>query len=104
MPEERCSLRLTRRYAAGADEVWRALTEPASLERWLRPPTGVGVREVQRGRVLELDWPDASLVRVELTAEANGTLLVLEHSRVEAALGMCATRLWTAALARLAVA
>ncbi|MGZ4382907.1 MAG: SRPBCC domain-containing protein [Gaiellaceae bacterium] len=103
MDDERCTLRLTRRYALGIDEVWRALTAPESVERWLRPPAGVELREVEPGRVLELDWPDASLVRVELSDEAGGTVLVLDHSRIEATRGMRAMRLWTEALDRLEV-
>lgn len=104
MPDERCSLRLTRRYVAGPDEVWEALTAPGSVERWLRPPPGVELREVEPGRVLELDWPDASLVRVELAPDAGGTVLVLDHSLIEAVRGMRALRLWSEALERLEVA
>jgi uncharacterized protein YndB with AHSA1/START domain len=101
---ERCSLRLTRRYAAAPDDVWSALTAPESVERWLRPPTGVELREVRPGRVLELDWPDASVVRLELSADGDGTILVLDHSRIEATRGMRAMRRWTEALSRLETA
>jgi uncharacterized protein YndB with AHSA1/START domain len=96
----RCELRLTRRYAASPSEVWQALTDGA----WLVPPPGVEMREVEPERVLELDWqPDGeepSVVRVELHAEGGGTVLVLDHRRIEAALGMRYMRLWTARLGR----
>jgi uncharacterized protein YndB with AHSA1/START domain len=100
----RCELRLTRRYAASPDEVWRALTEPASLQRWLAPPPGVDVREAEPGRVLELDWRPAgeepSNVRVEVRAEGDGTVVVLEHRQITATLGMRYLSRWSAHLAR----
>lgn len=102
MPEE-CSLRLTRRYAEPPAVVWRALTDPVSLERWLRPGFDVPRREVEPGRVLELDWrppgEDPSVVRIELAAAGSGTRLVLDHARIEATRGMAAMRFWFAALA-----
>jgi len=101
MPEE-CSLRLTRRYAETPAEVWRALTEPESLERWLRPGFPVPQRTVEEERVLELDWrppgEDRSVVRIELTPSGTGTKLVLDHARIEALHGMHAMRFWVATL------
>jgi len=103
MPEE-CSARFTRRYAEPPDEVWRALIEPASLERWLRPGFPVERREVEPGRVLELDWrppgEEPSVVRIELSPAGGGTKLVLDHARIEAARGMQAMRFWHGALER----
>jgi uncharacterized protein YndB with AHSA1/START domain len=103
----KCSLRLTRRYAEPPAEVWRALTEPVSLERWLRPGFDVPRREVEPGRVLELDWrppgEDPSVVRIELVAAGSGTKLVLDHERIEAMRGMPAMRFWVAALASLSL-
>jgi uncharacterized protein YndB with AHSA1/START domain len=85
--------------------VWRALTDRASLERWLAPPPGVEMREAEPGRVLELDWRPAgeepSHVRVEVRAEGGGTVLVLEHRQIAAVLGMRYLSRWTARLARL---
>jgi uncharacterized protein YndB with AHSA1/START domain len=100
----RCELRLTRRYAASPSEVWQALTDRESIARWLAPEPGVEVREVEAERILELDWQpegeEPSVVRLELRAEGGGTVLVLDHGRIEAALGMRYMRLWTDRLAR----
>ena len=102
MIDGRWELRLTRRFAAPREDVWRALTQPESLARWLAPPPGVELRTVEPERVLELFWqPDGeepSLVRVELRAEGRGTTLVLDHRRIAAVLGMRYMRLWTARL------
>lgn len=101
--------------------MWAALTEPDSLGRWLARtvalelvPGGafeltIGVaarvREVEPERVLELDWrfadEDPSVVRFELAADGEGTLLVLDHQRIDARFGMTYISRWTGALARL---
>src|SRR5204862_4984020 len=103
--QAQCSVRLTRRYPDPPPEVWAALTEPDSLARWLRPGFDVPQTEVEPGRILELDWrppgEDPSVVRIELEADGPGTVLVLDHARVEAPTGMRALWFWTAALARL---
>jgi uncharacterized protein YndB with AHSA1/START domain len=120
-----CELRLTRRYEASPAEVWRALTEPASIARWLATPVDVQlvaggtfelalpddsridarVRELEPERVLELDWRHAgeqrSVVRFELRAEDGGTVLMLDHGRIEAPLGMAYISRWSGVLARL---
>jgi uncharacterized protein YndB with AHSA1/START domain len=119
-----CEVRITRRYEAGPDEVWAALTEPASLARWLgRPGTidlspggafelDVGsagldarVREVEPGRLLELDWrygdEEPSVLRFELAAEGAGTVLVLDHRQIEEPVGMAYMSRWTASVRRL---
>jgi uncharacterized protein YndB with AHSA1/START domain len=102
---ERCEARFTRRYDAPVAEVWRALTDPASVARWLAPPAGVEVVRSERERVLELDWSPTgepqSVVRIELRAEGERTLLVLDHRRIDATLGMRYMRDWTRALERL---
>jgi uncharacterized protein YndB with AHSA1/START domain len=99
----RCELRLTRRYAASRGEVWRALTDPESVARWLAPPPGVEWRTVEPERVLELAWrldgEEPSVVRLELRAEGGGTTLVLEHRQIAATLGMRYLRIWTERLA-----
>jgi len=119
-----CEVRITRRYEAEPDRVWAALTEPASLGRWLgRPgrielsPGGVfeldvgpsdleaRVREIEPGRVLELDWrcgnEDPSVLRFELEAEGGGTVLVLDHRQIEEPVGMAYMSRWTASVGRL---
>lgn len=107
-----CEVRYTRYYRASPEEVWAALTDPASLGRWLAPAGEVDVRnggtfELQldadhamNGRVraaeplrlLELDWTrpgeQPSIVRFELSADGGGTTLVLDHRRIDAELGM----------------
>lgn len=101
----RCSVRLTRRYSEAPAEVWRALTEPESLTRWLRPAFHVPRSEIEAGRVLEFDWrppgEEPSLVRIELTPDGQGTRLELEHTRIDAARGMGAIGFWTGAVSRL---
>jgi uncharacterized protein YndB with AHSA1/START domain len=102
--EGHCSVRLTRRYPEPPPEVWKALTEPASLERWLRPGFDVPQTEVEPGRILELDWrppgEEPSVVRIELTPEGAGTILVLDHARIDARVGMQAMAFWVGALGR----
>jgi uncharacterized protein YndB with AHSA1/START domain len=101
----RCSIRLTRRFAEPPAEVWRALTEPQSLDRWLRPGFPVPQADVEPGRVLELDWrppgEEPSVVRIQLREDGDGTVLVLDHALIQAERGMSGVRFWTAALARL---
>src|SRR5688572_27280274 len=99
MTDGKCEVRLTRRYAATPAEVWAALTDPGSIGRWLAPAVAIvlepggpfelampgddrikaRVREVEPERVLELDWvyaaEDPSVVRFELTADGDGTML-----------------------------
>jgi uncharacterized protein YndB with AHSA1/START domain len=115
----RCSLRVTRRYAAPPDEVWRALTESDSLRRWLDPDVEISleegasfavgnvvtgrVRAIEPNRLLLLDWDtggDTSVVRFELAVDGTGTVLVLEHELIDEPLGMAYMQLWTNALNR----
>jgi uncharacterized protein YndB with AHSA1/START domain len=97
------------------------LTESDSLRRWLDPHCDVQleegasfeigaaslsgrVRTVEPQRLLELDWDlgrDRSIVRFELAADGNGTVLVLDHELIEESAGMAYMRQWTNALARL---
>ena len=107
MSDGRCEARFTRRYDAPIAQVWLALTDPASVARWLAPPAGVDVLRSERERLLELDWSPPgepqSVVRIELRAEGQRTLLVLDHRRIDPALGMRYMRDWTRALERLEV-
>jgi uncharacterized protein YndB with AHSA1/START domain len=97
------------------------LTESDSLRRWLDPHCdvafeegasfGVGedritgrVRASEPQRLLELDWDtggDPSVVRFELVSDGTGTVLVLDHERIEESVGMTYMRQWTQALDRL---
>jgi uncharacterized protein YndB with AHSA1/START domain len=99
-----CDVRFTRRYDATPAEVWAALTEPESIERWLGPiPTHVRGSEPER--LLELDWEPAgdepSVVRFELIADGGGTRLVLDHRRINAVQGMLYAERWMNTLRRL---
>jgi uncharacterized protein YndB with AHSA1/START domain len=107
---DRRTITFERRYDAPPAEVWSALTEPERLARWLAPAEiGDSVRidfgnDVVTGRVLVRDEPhvleyewrftgeEESVVRFELLAAADGTLLRLEHRRLapEHALGYSA--------------
>ena len=78
------------------------MTEPEALGRWLAPPPGVSVARTEPPRVLELDWSPPgepqSTVRIELHAEGERTVLVLEHTLIDATLGMRYMRDWSNAL------
>lgn len=80
------------------------MTEPDSLRRWLGD-VELRVRTEEPGRLLELDWEaggeEPSLVRIELAPSEEGTVLVLDHSRLAEPVGMAAMRAWTAAFERL---
>jgi uncharacterized protein YndB with AHSA1/START domain len=108
MAAERCAARFTHRYDAPPAQVWQALTDPDSVARWLAAPAGVAVTRSEPERLLELDWSPPgeppSLVRIELRAEGERTLLVLDHERIDATLGMRYMRDWSRALDRLAAA
>ena len=106
MAEEHAALRFTRRYSASLDEVWRALTEPGAVSRWLGPPADVEarMRTVESGRVLELDWKrrgeSDSLVRFELAPDGAGTVLVVDHSLLDARVCMGYLGFWAPHLDR----
>jgi hypothetical protein len=54
--------------------------------------------------VLELDWrierEEPSIVRFELAADGDGTLLVLDHRRIDERFGMLYIARWERAIAR----
>jgi uncharacterized protein YndB with AHSA1/START domain len=101
---DRCAVRFERLYDATADELWRALTDPAQLPGWLGDvthwqlevgatyeldvggPTTGRIRAIESGRVLELDWnwddEPESIVRFEIVPREHGVLLVLDHRRL----------------------
>jgi uncharacterized protein YndB with AHSA1/START domain len=116
---------MTRYYRAAPEEVWAALTDCDSLTRWLGPPRELDlrrggafevqlddgkaisgrVRSVEPSRLLELDWTGAeeepSVVRFELNGDGDGTVLVLDHRRIEATIGMGYMTRWSRHLERL---
>ena len=116
-----CSVRLTRRYPAPPEEVWGALTEPGSLARWLDPGCGhaladgtefeladgnivVRVRTLDPHQLIELDWEtngEPSVVRFELSTDGSGTVLVLDHERIDEPIGMAYMHDWSDAMRRL---
>jgi uncharacterized protein YndB with AHSA1/START domain len=119
-----CEVRLTRYYRAAPDEVWAALTDADSLARWLAAPGEIDlrrggsfelelhgermngrVRSVEPSRLLELDWvapgEEPSIVRFELSQDGGGTVLVLDHSRIDASVGMRYMARWERHLGRL---
>jgi uncharacterized protein YndB with AHSA1/START domain len=102
------TIRFERRYEAVPEEVWAGLTQPASLGRWLgaevtiQPETGgtVLVRwpggEQMTGSilrceppsVLEYTWNEGehepeSVVSFEVSPAGSGSILVLEHRRLD---------------------
>jgi len=100
---ERRTVRHVRRYEATPEDVWAALTEPEQVENWLAEmtiePRAGGrvtfrwqggqtesgeVRVFDPPRTFEYTWTEGSLshIRFELTADAAGTVLVLEHSLI----------------------
>jgi uncharacterized protein YndB with AHSA1/START domain len=95
MATGRCEIRITRRYDAPPAEVWSALHD---LHTWLRPPQGVTIAHADEERRLELDWrpvgePPSSVV-LELHADGDQTVVVLEHTQIEATRGMRYLAVW----------
>jgi uncharacterized protein YndB with AHSA1/START domain len=103
--ENRSSVRFERVYDYRPEEVWAAITEPEQLRGWLgtaeldiaeggggtvafgpEETATLRVRSVELGRFVEYDWsfPDEpdSVLRLELEAHGEGTLLVLDHRRL----------------------
>ncbi len=98
------AVRFERSFAAAPEDVWRALTEPVELARWLADATlepRVGgkvqlqfddgavsgsVAEFDPPRVLAYSWQEqeggGSNVRFELELEGPGTRLTLVHTRL----------------------
>ena len=107
----RRAVRHERHYDATVEEVWAALTEPDQVRNWLAEMTiepraggkvtftwdgGHGdhgvVRVFDPPRVFEYTWEKGtpSVVRFELSPDGDGTLLVLDHTRIkpESAVGI----------------
>ena len=119
--------RLEHTFRTDADDLWRAVSEPERVSRWMAPttldgPPAVGARytidfgddqrttgEVVRceaPRLLEVTWelpgePD-SVVRLEVRPGDDGAVLVLEHLRLPARQATGHAAGWQAHLATLA--
>jgi uncharacterized protein YndB with AHSA1/START domain len=96
------TLLIRRRYAATADDVWDAITDPDRLVRWFLPVSGdllEGGRYALEGnasgtivrcdkpREIALTWEfggGSSDVTLRLIPEGDATVLELEHSPVPA--------------------
>jgi uncharacterized protein YndB with AHSA1/START domain len=98
---ERRAVRYERHYTATPEEVWAALTEPAQVRNWfaemkIEPRAGGqvtfewsgGEREAGVVRVFdppttfEYTWENGSIIRFDLAPDGDGTLLVLDHSKL----------------------
>jgi uncharacterized protein YndB with AHSA1/START domain len=108
LDDDRLTVRFERLYDATPDELWSALTNPAQLPGWLahasRFQLEVGgavdldfgdgdevhgeIRELEPGRLLEYTWDDESVVRFEIVPRERGVLLVLDHRRLTADVGV----------------
>jgi uncharacterized protein YndB with AHSA1/START domain len=123
----RGGVRVQRRYDATPAEVWAALTDPASLGRWLaragrvEPREGGAfeldfpdreltrmtgrVRAIEPGRLLELEWSypgePPSVVRFEIAEHEGGTRLVVDHRGLERARATAYGEGWQRHLERL---
>ena len=102
-------VRFERWYAASAEQLWSALTDPDQMRRWLGAEVSIAatvggairlrwegggemkgmITAFEPERLLAFTWREAALgvesaVRFELRAEGARTLLVLEHTGVPA--------------------
>jgi uncharacterized protein YndB with AHSA1/START domain len=91
--DNRPALRMERRLLHAPERVWRAVTEPAEMERWFVAPVpwrpelgevfeGAGERgeitELEAPRVIAWTWADERY-RIELEPDGEGTALVFTH-------------------------
>lgn len=111
----RSALRFERRLAYPVERVWRAVTEPAELERWFpaaadwTPAAGETFEAYGgTGEIIELDAPHriawtfgGDLYRFELRAEQEGCVLVFSHVFDDPALAAQTAAGWEAYLSRL---
>ncbi len=119
--------RLEHTFRTDADDLWRAVSEPERVSRWMAPttldgPPAVGARytidfgadqrttgavvRCEAPRRLEVTWelpgePD-SVVRLEVRPADGGAVLVLEHLRLPAGQATGHAAGWQAHLATLA--
>ena len=111
----RPALRFERRLGHSVERVWRAVTDPAELERWFVAPAGWKPEEGEvfesaggTGRITELEpphviawtWGD-DVFRFELRPDGDGCLLVFTHVFDDRALGAQHAAGWEVYLNRL---
>jgi len=102
-------VRFERWYAASAEQLWSALTDPDRMRRWLGAEASIAasvggairlrweggeemegvITAFEPERLLAFTWREPALgvesaVRFDLRAEGDGTLLILEHVGVPA--------------------
>jgi len=117
----RPTVRIERRYPHSIDRVWRAVTEPEHLGAWFPSPVELELRpggamrfaafeegEGGTGQVVTVEPPhrfvflwDTEEIRIELTREGAGTLVVLTHTFDDRPLGASLAAGWGACLAGL---
>ena len=111
----RPALRFERRFDHPVERVWRAITEPAELERWFvapvdwKPEAGEVFESMgEAGTITELDPPrliaytwGGELLRFELRPDAGGCTLVFTHVFDDRALGAQHAAGWEIYLDRL---
>jgi uncharacterized protein YndB with AHSA1/START domain len=109
------ALRFERRLGYPLERVWRAVTDPAELERWFvdsvnwTPELGETFEKYgQSGEITELDPPNviawtfgADRFRFELRPEGEGCLLVFTHVFGDRSLSAQHAAGWEAYLSRL---
>ncbi len=119
---DRLAVRFERRYPATPAEVWSAVTEPERVGRWLAPLAMLDERRYRLDfgdghttegevlvceppRLLTVTWEftgePVSRVAVEVRADGDGALLVLDHTRLPQDQGAGYGAGWEAHLATL---
>ena len=113
--DNRPALRFERRLAHPAERVWRAISEPAELERWFLGPVhwtpeagesfeAMGqageVREVEPPHVLAWTWGSEDF-RFELTPDGEGCVLAFTHVFEDRSLGAQHAAGWESYFSRL---
>ncbi len=82
-------IRVQRRYDATRAELWGALTDSASVSRWLGRPLPAEVTALEHERSLEVEWnfpgEPVSRVRFELHDDGDGVRLVVDHRGLDRA-------------------
>jgi uncharacterized protein YndB with AHSA1/START domain len=113
--DDRPALRFERRLNHSVERVWRAVTEPAELERWFigpvpwTPELGETFEDAgQRGEITRLDeqqaiewtWGDERFA-FELRPDGHGCVLVFTHVLDDRSLGAQHASGWEAYFSRL---